>query len=104
MAHWGIAMTYFHQLWEPPVNEARHTSGAAELGVITTTAKRSERESGFIDALSAVYSNGDSRPLHKRMLTYEARMAEVAKTNPNDSETQVFYALALLSTAPPTDK
>ena len=104
MAHWGIAMTYFHQLWEPPVNEARYTSGAAELGVITTTAKRSERESGFIDALSAVYSNGDSRPLHKRMLTYEARMAEVAKTNPNDAETQVFYALALLSTAPPTDK
>ena len=19
MAHWGIAMTYFHQLWEPPI-------------------------------------------------------------------------------------
>ena len=54
MAHWGIAMTYFHQLWEPPVNEARYTSGAAELGLITTTAKLSERESGFIDALSAV--------------------------------------------------
>jgi tetratricopeptide (TPR) repeat protein len=31
-------------------------------------------------------------------------MAEVAKANPHDTEAQVFYALALLSTAPPTDK
>ena len=22
MAHWGIAMTYFHQLWEPPLSPA----------------------------------------------------------------------------------
>ena len=104
MAHWGIAMTYFHQLWEPPVNEASYAKGAAELAQVTSTAKRSERESGFIDALTAVYSNGDSQPLRKRMLAYEARMAEVAKANPSDNETQVFYALALLSTATPTDK
>src|SRR6516165_6518769 len=36
MAHWGIAMTYFHQLWEPPVNEARYTKGAAELVQISS--------------------------------------------------------------------
>jgi len=104
MAHWGVAMTYFHQLWEPPINEETYAKGAAELAQITSASKRSERESGFIDALSAVYSNGDSQPLHKRMLTYEAQMAEVAKANPSDTETQVFYALALLSTALPTDK
>ena len=22
MAHWGMAMTYFHQLWEPPLSSA----------------------------------------------------------------------------------
>jgi len=104
MAHWGIAMTYFHQLWEPPVDETRYSKGAAELAQITSAARLSERESGFIDAVTAVYSNGDSQPLRKRMLTYEARMADVAKANPNDAETQTFYALALLSTAPPTDK
>jgi hypothetical protein len=104
MAHWGIAMTYFHQLWEPPVDETRYAKGAAELAQITADSKRSERESDFIDALSAVYSNGDSQPLRKRMLTYEVRMAEVAKANPKDAEAQVLYALALLSTAPPSDK
>ena len=31
-------------------------------------------------------------------------MSEVAKANPSDTEAQVFYALSLLSTAPPTDK
>ena len=104
MAHWGIAMTYYHQLWEPPINETSYAKGAAELALVTSNLKRSELESGFIDALAAVYSNGDSQPLRKRMLTYEARMAEVARANPHDTETQVFYALALLSTAPPADK
>jgi len=104
MVHWGIAMTYYHQLWEPPIDEARYAKGSAELAQITKASKLSEREAGFVDALATVYTNGDSQPLRKRMLTYEARMAEVAKANPNDTETQVFYALALLSTAPPTDK
>jgi tetratricopeptide (TPR) repeat protein len=104
MAHWGIAMTYYHQLWEPPLNETSYARGAAELAQITGAPKRSERESGYIDAVAAVYSNGDSQPLRQRMLTYEARMAAVAKANPKDTETQVFYALALLATAPPTDK
>jgi len=104
MAHWGIAMTYYHQLWEPPINETSYATGAAELALVTSNLKRSERESGFIDGLAEVYSNGDGRPLRKRMLTYEARMAEVAITNTHATETQVFYALALLSTATPSDK
>ncbi len=104
MAHWGIAMTYFHQLWEPPVNEAAYAKGSAELAQITNSPKRPVRESEFIDALAAVYSNGESQPLRTRMLTYQARMAEVATANPNETETQVFYALALLATASPSDK
>jgi hypothetical protein len=31
-------------------------------------------------------------------------MAEVARSNPSDPEAQIFYALALIATAPPTDK
>ena len=104
MARWGVAMTYYHQLWEPPINETSYAKGAAEPALVTSNPKRPESESGFIDALAAVYSNGDSQALRKRMLTYEARMAEVARANPHDTETQVFYALALLSTAPPIDK
>src|SRR5258707_13326131 len=31
-------------------------------------------------------------------------MAEVAASNPADTEAQIFYALALIATAPPADK
>src|ERR1043166_1240149 len=33
MAHWGIAMSYYHQLWEPWITAEDLKSGAAELEV-----------------------------------------------------------------------
>jgi tetratricopeptide (TPR) repeat protein len=104
MAQWGIAMTYFHQLWEPPLNAASYEKGAAELSQVTKARPKSAREAGFISALNEVYSNADKQSLHERMLLYASGMEDVAKANPNDTESQVFYALALLATAPPTDK
>jgi len=104
MAHWGIAMSYYHQLWEPPLNATSYAKGAAELAQVTKGQLRSARESGFIEALGNVYSNADKESLRERMLAYESSMAAVAQANPHDTEAQVFYALALLSTAPPTDK
>jgi tetratricopeptide (TPR) repeat protein len=104
MAHWGIAMSYYHQLWEPPLNAASYAKGAAELAQVAKAQPRSERESSFLAALNIVYSNSDKQSLRERMLAYEGSMAEIAKANPRDTETQVFYALALISTAPPTDK
>jgi len=104
MAHWGVAMTYYHQLREPPSNENSYAKGASELAQITKERPRSERESEYIATLLEVYSNADKKTLRERMIAYEQSMAKVAKSNPNDTEAQVFYALALLSTAPPTDK
>jgi tetratricopeptide (TPR) repeat protein len=104
MARWGIAMTFFHQLWEPPLNADSYAKGSEELSKATDTPAKTAREAGFISALNAVYSNSSQETLRERMVAYESRMSEVAKANPNDTEAQVFYALALLATAPPTDK
>jgi len=104
MAHWGVAMSDFHQLWEPPLNAATYAKGVGELALVTKAQPKSRREAGFIVALNAVYADADKQSLRERMLLYEQRMGEVAKANPNDTEAQVFYALALLSTAPPTDR
>lgn len=104
MAHWGIAMSNYHQLWEPPVDAVRYEKGAAALAQIKKESTLSPRESGFISAVAAVYSNGDTQSLRERMLVYQSKMEELSKANPRDSEVQVFYALALLSTALPTDK
>ena len=103
MAHWGVAMTYFHQLWEPYVTQEDLVKGGAELG----QAKKlggSERERGFIDALNIIYANADSVPYAKRADAYTLAMRKLAERNSDDVECQVFYALALLATASPTDK
>jgi tetratricopeptide (TPR) repeat protein len=103
MAHWGVAMTYFHQLWEPylamddvahgqeEINQAKHLGG-------------SELERGFIDALSTIYAEADSVPYHQRADSYARAMGKLAEASPDDAECQVFYALALIATASPTDK
>src|SRR5436309_2651462 len=50
MAHWGVAMSYFHPLWEPHLTPQAAEQGRHQLD----EAKRiggSERERGFIAAL-----------------------------------------------------
>jgi tetratricopeptide (TPR) repeat protein len=103
MAHWGVAMTYFHQLWEPYLAPADVVRGQTEI----EQAKRlagSERDRGFIDALNIIYAKADSVPYAKRAHDYVLAMGNLAKRNPDDVECQVFYALALIATASPTDK
>src|SRR5262249_49450179 len=43
MAHWGIAMSYYHQLWEPPLDDS-YAKGAAELAQVSKSPPKSERE------------------------------------------------------------
>ena len=47
MAHWGMAMTHYHQLWEPPSNEEL-SEGAAQIGMAAHSAEASSRERQFI--------------------------------------------------------
>lgn len=100
--HWGIAMTYFHQLWEPPIAPQNIAHGLAEI----EQAKRlssSDRERGFIEALSFIYANADSLPYDERLNRYTQAMRKLAARYPDDAECQVFYALALIASGPPSD-
>jgi tetratricopeptide (TPR) repeat protein len=102
MAHWGIAMTYFHPLWPPPLPEGDVAHGREEIERARQLGG-SEREREFIEALSFIYTEADSQPYRDRANRYTAAMGKLAQRNPDDVECQVFYALALLATAPPTD-
>jgi hypothetical protein len=104
MAHWGVAMSYYYQLWMPPLDAAREAKGKPEMTAAIAQGSRSARETALITALANLYSNPNQRSLHDRMLAYEKDMAQVAASNPDDVESKIFYALALLSTAPPTDR
>jgi tetratricopeptide (TPR) repeat protein len=103
MAHWGVAMTYFHQLWEPYIATTDLTAGRIEIDQAKPLAG-SERERAFIDALDVMYAKAESAPYAERAKAYTQAMGKLAQRYPDDIECQIFYALALIGTAPPTDK
>jgi hypothetical protein len=104
MAHWGIAMAQFHQLWEPPTSPATIPLGQAEIQHAQQIGVASERERKFINALRVIYQDAATVPYSKRALDYERVMGDLARENRKDVEAQVFYALALLANASPADK
>ena len=103
MAHWGIAMTYYHHLWEPAIPGDGAAKGQQEIESAQKIGAATERERGFIGAAGVVFQNASTVPYATRALKYEAAMAALAAQS-KDVEVQVFYALALLANAPPTDK
>jgi tetratricopeptide (TPR) repeat protein len=103
MAHWGIAMTYYHQLWEPAMPGDGVARGQQEIERAQQIGAATDREQGFIRAAGVVYQNASTVPYSTRALKYEQEMADLSAQN-KDVEVQVFYALALLANTPPTDK
>src|ERR1700722_6304479 len=58
MAHWGVAMSYFHQLWDPPIELATTSTAQKEVQRAQRIGAGSERERQFIRALSLLYQAG----------------------------------------------
>ncbi len=104
MAHWGIAMTYFRQLWDPPILPETVPTAQKDIERAQQLGTNSERERSFIEALAELYKNADSVPYTTRALNYERAMSALVSQNSADVEAKVFYALALLANASPTDK
>jgi hypothetical protein len=103
-AHWGIAMSFYHQLWEPSIAPSAISVGQAEILQAKELNAATRRERSLIDALSLVYQDAPSVPYKTRAVNYEQAMKALAAANPKDVEIQVFYALALLGNASPADK
>ncbi len=104
MAYWGMAMSLWHQLWITSPAPADLASGAEYVGHAMTLAPDSGRESGYIDAIGAFYSNYEELDHRSRTLAYQIAMGELRARHPEDREASIFYALSLLATASPTDK
>ncbi len=104
MAHWGMALAYFHQLWEPPIVPATISIAQKEIQRAQQIGAGSERERKFINALGLIYQDAATVPYRTRALNYEHAMSDLASENRKDVEVQVLYALALLANASPADK
>lgn len=96
MAYWGQAMSLFHQLWDRP-NKHDIARGAALLDQANKVQPKTQRERGYIQALTLFYSGDDPEEYRKRLEEYSEAMDKLRQDNPKDREASVFYALSLLS-------
>ena len=101
IAHWGVAMSLWHQLWNHPDRPTLEEGEAALKPARSLHATPRERD--YISALNAFYSHLN-RPYQKRVTEYSNGMAKVAQRYPDDHEAAAFYALSLLASEPDHDK
>jgi tetratricopeptide (TPR) repeat protein len=102
MAYWGVAMSSFHPLWEPPSEE--DLKRGAKAIEITSILEKSPRENAFINAVRAYYQDWENTDPPLRLKRFEKAMDQLHQEYPNDIEASIFYALSLVAAADPTDK
>lgn len=103
MGYWGVAMSSYHPVWAPPA-AAELKTGMTAMQKATELGARTQREKDYISAIEAFYKDADKLDHRTRALAYEKAMEQVYLRYPKDHEAAIFYALALLGTAVPTDK
>jgi len=103
MAEWGVAMSHFRQLWDPPTPADIAIAWPAVQRAKAVGAK-TQRERDYISAMEIFYQDADKRPLGVRAADYERVMQHIYETYPEDHEAAIFYALAVRANAPIADK
>jgi hypothetical protein len=103
MGHWGVAMTWYHPVWQPPT-KAELQNGIAAVEKASLVSAATPREKDYIAAIATFYKDADKLDHRTRATAYEKAMEQLHIRYPQDREAGIFYALALLGTAPPTDK
>ena len=120
MAHWGIAMTYYHPLWAPP-DSTELAAGMAAVEKALAAKKQGEREGEFVRAIAAYFQGLDVPDLTAgaapapschgggvvdnkgRAACFRREMEKIATHHPEDVEGAAFFALSLVATAPVGD-
>jgi tetratricopeptide (TPR) repeat protein len=101
MAHWGIAMSVFHQIWDRP-DDAAMATGWREMEAAEAHPAKTPREREFVAALADFYRPG-AKDYQARIDAYSAAMGKLYAAHPDDVDAGAFYALSLLAAAAPAD-
>ena len=103
MAHWGTALSL---LWNPhvPTPAKNLGEGAAAIEKAKANPPKTPRERAYVDALAEMYKEHEKVDHRTRMLNYTKAMEQLATKYPKDDEAQIYYALALNTSASPGDK
>lgn len=104
MGFWGIAMSLYHQLWATPPTATQLQQGRDAILQAKSLPIKTDREKAYLDAISILYPADDASDYTAKRIAYQEAMARIFAQYPDDREAAVFYALALISNATPTDK
>jgi hypothetical protein len=103
MAWWGVAMSLWHPLWEPP-DTASLRLGREAIERARAAKPATPRESLYVAALACFYRDSDRLDHRTRAIAYTDAMRELHRSFPADTEAAIFYALALNGTLRYEDK
>src|ERR1700680_4478916 len=122
MAHWGVAMSLWHQLWNHPDAKTvkrglAETQQAARATIGLSTVETHlqapipghskavlDHELAYISAMVHFYGNSKKLNHEARAKAYSDAMKTVYQSYPDDHEAAVFYALSLLASEPHDDE
>lgn len=106
MAHWGIALSRWGNPVAPGIRAPTQLQPgkAAADAALRSSGKATERERDYISAIGKLYADYDHIDQATRVIAYERAMADLVGKQPADTEAKIFYAIALVASAPPTDK
>src|SRR5262245_6120400 len=105
IAEWGIALSR----WGNPFAAGNRPAAQLQQGLDAVNraqaiSAKTQRERGYIDAVSRLYEKFEQTDQRTRVLAYRDAMAELAVRYAQDPEVSIFYALALTASEEPTDK
>jgi tetratricopeptide (TPR) repeat protein len=103
MAYWGVAMANFHALWAPP-SVAELQKGFKAVQIADKISTKTQKESGYIKAIGAFYTDWENVSHKERCLKYRNAMKALYQQYPDDKELAALYALSLVAAADPADK
>ena len=101
MAHWGLAMSSFHQIWNRPNAEARKL-GWEQMEAAEALPVKTQREKDYIAALAGFFKPG-TEEYPARIAAYSDAMGKLYAQYPDDVDAGAFYALSLLAAKSPDD-
>jgi hypothetical protein len=104
IATWGIAAVAVGNPFATGATPAAAKKALAAIARGREIGAKTERERGYIEAIAAYYDRFGERPHGARLRSVADAFEHLARQYPDDDETQIFFALYLTATQPPTDK
>ena len=101
MAHWGVALSLFHQIWDRP-DERTMARAWHEMQAAQAHPAKTAREREYVAALSRFFEPGP-RNYQARIEEYAAALGTLYSHYPHDVDAGAFYALSLLAAEAPDD-